>query len=189
MKKLVFSIIAICLSGFAFSQTFMQGIGINVVVQSAPGISTLPVGGIMYSPRINFMEADNTSFSVGIPMSFGITGSYNSQDVGDNSLGYMFDIPLMINYNYGAGATKEVEDKFGFFAGAGFGFHAHQYVTTDDLGYDYTAKMSGFGPVGNLGVRLGVGHRSHNLELRFSYMKTLDISKSNIMGFGLLFNF
>jgi hypothetical protein len=189
MKKFVFSAMAICPSGFAFSQTFMQGVGINIVLQSSPGISSVPVGGIMYSPRINFMEADNTSFSVGLPMSFGITGSYNSQDVEDNSLGYMFDIPLMINYNYGAGATKEAEDKFGFFAGAGFGYHAHQYVASDDIGYDYTAKMSGFGPVGNLGVRLGVGHRSHNLEFRFSYMKSLDISKSNIMGFGLLFNF
>jgi hypothetical protein len=189
MKKLLFSALALCLSGFAFSQTFMQGIGINVVLQSSSGFSADPVGAIMYSPRVNFMETDNTSLSVGLPMSFGISGSYNSQNVGGNSLGFMFDAPLMFNYNYGSGSTKEVEDKFGFFAGAGFGYHTHQYTATDGTGYDYTAKMSGFGPVGNVGVRLGVGHGSHNLELRFSYMKTLDISSSNIIGIGFLFNF
>jgi hypothetical protein len=189
MKKLLFSALALCLSGFAFSQSFMQGVGINVVLQSSSGFSANPVGAIMYAPRVNFMETDNTSLSVGLPMSFGISGSYNSQNVGGNSLGFTFDAPLMFNYNYGAGSTKEVEDKFGFFAGAGFGYHTHQYTATDDLGYDYTAKMSGFGPVGNVGARLGVGHGSHNLELRFSYMKTLDVSSSNIMGIGFLFNF
>jgi hypothetical protein len=189
MKKILFSALTLCLSGFAFSQTFMQGVGINIVLQSSSGFTADPVGAIMYSPRVNVMETDNTSFSIGLPMSFGISGSYNSQDIEDNSLGFMFDAPLMFNYNYGAGSTKEAEDKFGFFGGAGFGYHTHQFVATDDQGYDYTAKMSGFGPVGNIGARLGVGQGSHNLELRFSYMKSLDISKSNIIGIGFLFNF
>jgi len=189
MKKLFFSVFAFCLSSFAFSQTFMQGVGINVVLQSSAGSSADPVGAIMYSPRVNFMETENTSFSVGIPLSFGISGTYNSQNYVDNSLGMMLDVPLMFNYNYGAGSTKEAEDKFGFFAGVGFGYHTNQYTATDVSGYDYSNKMAGFGPVGNAGARLGVGHGSHNLELRFSYMKTLDISKSNVMGIGFLLNF
>ncbi len=189
MKKLLFSVFAFCLSSFAFSQTFMQGVGINVVLQSSAGSSADPVGAIMYSPRVNFMETENTSFSVGIPLSFGISGTYNSQNYADNSLGMMLDVPLMFNYNYGAGSTKEAEDKFGFFAGVGFGYHTNQYTATDESGYDYSNKMAGFGPVGNIGARLGVGHGSHNLEFRFSYMKTMDISKSNVMGIGFLFNF
>jgi len=36
MKKLIFSIAMLCISGIAFSQTFRQGIGINVVLQSSP---------------------------------------------------------------------------------------------------------------------------------------------------------
>jgi hypothetical protein len=71
----------------------------------------------------------------------------------------------------------------------GFGYHTNQYYATDNYGYDYTAKMSGFGPVGNLGARLGVGNGSHNIELRFSYMKTMDDSKSSVVGIGALFNF
>jgi hypothetical protein len=189
MKKIIFSIVALCLSSFAFSQTFMQGVGINVVLQSANGFSADPVGAIMYSPRVTFMETESSSLSVGIPMSFGISGSYNSQNYGSNSLGLMFDAPVVFDYNYGAGSSKESEDKFGFFAGAGFGYHMNQYIATDEYGYDYTDKMSGFGPVGNVGARLGVGHGSHNLELRFSYMKTLDVTKSNVIGIGFLFNF
>jgi hypothetical protein len=189
MKKIIFSAIALCLSSFAFSQTFMQGVGINVVLQSTSGATVDPVGAIMYSPRVNFMETENSSLSVGIPMSFGISGSYNSQYASDNSLGVMFDAPLMFNYNYGAGSVKEAEDKFGVFAGAGFGYHMNQYTATDENGYDFSAKISGFGPVGNIGVRMGVGHHSHNLELRFSYMKTLDQSKSTVTGIGCLFNF
>ena len=189
MKKLFFSAISLCLSTFAFSQTFMQGVGINIVLQSSSGVSADPVGAIMYSPRVSFMETENTSFTVGLPISFGISGSYNSQDIENNSLGFMFDAPLMFDYNYGAGSTKEAEDKFGFFAGVGFGYHTRQYTASDEFGYDYSDRVSGFGPAGNVGARLGIGHGSHNLELRFSYMKTLDISKSNVIGIGCLFNF
>src|SRR5277367_1377924 len=187
MKKFIFSALVLCFSSIAFSQTFMQGVGINVVLQSSGGSTADPVGAIIYSPRVSFMETENTSFTIGLPISFGITGTYNSQYPDDNSLGFMFDAPLMFNYNYGAGSTKEAEDKFGFFAGVGFGYHSNQYTATDVNGYDYTDKMAGFGPVGNAGARMGIGHGSHNLELRFSYMKTLDLSKSNIMGFGFLF--
>ena len=137
MKKLLFSALALCLSGFAFSQTFMQGVGINVVLQSSSGFSADPVGAIMYSPRVSFMETDNSSLSVGLPMSFGISGLITVRMLQDNSLGFMFDAPLMFNYNYGAGSTKEAEDKFGFFAGVGFGYHTHQYTASDDYGYDY----------------------------------------------------
>ena len=180
---------ALCLSGFAYSQTFTQGVGINVVLQSAYGVQADPVGALIYSPRVNVMEMENTSLSIGIPMSFGVSGSYNSMDAGNSTLGIMFDAPLMINYNYGAGATKEVEDKFGFYGGVGFGYHMNQYVSSDDYGNDLSGQRSGFGPVGNIGARLGVGQGSHNLELRLSYMKTLDASKSGIFGIGLLFNF
>jgi hypothetical protein len=189
MKKFIFSAVVLCLSSVAFSQTFMQGVGINVVLQSSGGSSADPVGAIMYSPRVSFMETENTSFTIGLPISFGFSGSYNSQYPEDNSLGFMFNAPLMFDYNYGAGSSKEAEDKFGFFAGVGFGYHSNEYTATDESGYDYTANTSGFGPAGDIGARMGVGHRSHNLELRFSYMKTLDLSKSNIIGIGFLFNF
>src|SRR5882672_12120087 len=107
MKKLLFSMIVLCISIVSQAQTFMQGVGINVVLQSSSGFSADPVGAIIYSPRVSFMETETSSLSVGIPMSFGISGHYNSQNIGGNSLGLMFDAPLMFNYNYGAGSSKE----------------------------------------------------------------------------------
>jgi len=189
MKKLFYLGIVICFSIQSRAQIFMQGVGINVVLQSASGFSADPVGAIMYSPRVSFMETETSSLSVGLPMSFGISGSYNSQNYESNSLAFMFDAPLMFNYNYGAGSSKESEDKFGFFAGLGFGYHTNQYIASDSYGYDYTLKMAGWGPVGNAGVRIGVGHKSHNIEIRFSYMKTMDETKSSVVGIGALFNF
>jgi hypothetical protein len=190
MKKLFFLALALCISGFTFSQSFTQGVGISVYVQSANNFTADPVGAITYSPRVNFAETESSSFSIGIPMSFGVSGSYNSQNYyGDNNLAVMFDAPLVFNFNYCAGSSKESEDKWGFFAGAGFGYHMNQLIATDQYGGDYSIKMAGFGPVGNAGVRLGVGHGSHNLELRASYMKTLDVTKSGILGIGVLFNF
>lgn len=189
MKKLFFSLILICISAISQAQNFMQGVGINILIQSTSGYSSNPVGAIMYSPRVSFMETETSSLSVGIPMSFGVSGSYNSQNYDANSLGLMFDAPLMFDYNYGAGSSKESEDKFGFFAGVGFGYHSNQYIASDMYGGEYSATMSGWGPAGNAGVRLGVGHGSHNIEARFSYMKTMDNSKSSVVGIGALFNF
>jgi hypothetical protein len=36
-KKYILSAVALSLSGFAISQTFMQGLGVNLVMQSLPG--------------------------------------------------------------------------------------------------------------------------------------------------------
>jgi hypothetical protein len=77
MKKLVFSAFALCLSSLAFSQTFMQGVGINVVLNHLQTFTADPVGAIII-PQVSFMETDESSLSVGLPMSFGISGSYNS---------------------------------------------------------------------------------------------------------------
>ena len=188
MKKLFFSALTICLSSFAFSQNFMHGVGVNTFIQSAGGFSTQVVGGLTYSPRISFMETDNSSLSVGIPMSIGVSASTNTSYDGSTSAALMFDAPLMLNYNYGVGSSKETESRFGFFAGAGFGYHTSEYSFSDAYGDD-SEKMSGFGPVGNAGIRIGVGNGSHNIEIRLSYMKTMDVSKSNIFGIGGIFNF
>jgi hypothetical protein len=189
MKKVFFSALFLCLSCIAFSQTFMHGVGVNTMVQTASGYSTQVVGGLMYSPRISFMETDNTSLSVGIPLSIGFSAHYSTNGYDEtNSLGLVFDAPLILNFNYGAGSSKETESRFGLFVGGGFGYHTSQY-TASDAYLDVSDKMSGFGPVGNAGIRFGVGNHSHNVEIRFSYMKTLDITKSSIVGIGGLFNF
>ena len=64
MKKIIFSLLAVCISCVAFSQNFMQGVGINVILQSTAGFKADPVGSIIYSPRVSFME-DGKFFLIG----------------------------------------------------------------------------------------------------------------------------
>ncbi|HVY74719.1 MAG TPA: hypothetical protein VG890_07810 [Puia sp.] len=191
MKKIFFLSLALVFGRTGFSQTFMHGVGVVTFVESASGYQTSATGGFTYSPRISFMETDNSSLSVGIPFSIGFSGSYSYSTYGDetNTLGLMLDAPLIFDFNVGAGSSKETESRFGFFAGAGFGYHASSYRYEDYYGDSYSDHVGGFGPVGNAGVRIGVGKQSKNVEIRLSYMKTLDVTKSNIFGLGGIFNF
>ena len=179
-----------------FSQSFMHGAGLNVFVATAPGGKAAVNGGISYSPRFNFIEQDNMSVSVGIPFTVGVSGSYsanyNSQygSSSSNTLSVMFNAPLIINLNMGAGSTKETESRFGYFVGAGFGYHYGTYNLSDIINYEgYATKFSTIGPVGNAGVRFGVGRGSHNIEVRFQYMKGINDVKPNIFSVGAAFNF
>ncbi len=190
MKSILITALAVLFSKFTFSQTFMQGVGVVTFIQASPGYSTSVTGGFTYSPKVSFMETGNSSLSVGIPVSAGVSASYSYSSYGGESgnLGLMLDAPLILNFNVGAGSSKETERRFGFFAGGGFGYHASSNRASDLFGNDFSYKVAGFGPVANMGFRIGVGRRSKNIEIRFSYMKTLDISKSNLFGLGGIFN-
>ena len=59
MKKLFFSCLLHLPFQFYFFAEFMQGVGINVVLQSSSGFNADPVGAITYSPRVSFMETEN----------------------------------------------------------------------------------------------------------------------------------
>jgi len=197
MKKgLLFLIIATLSAGAAFSQSFMHGAGLNVFVATAPGGKASVNGGVSYSPRFNFIEQEDMSVSVGIPFTVGVSGSYsanyNSQygSSSSNTLSVMLNAPLMVNLNMGAGSTKETESRFGYFVGAGFGYHYGTYNISDILDYEETSsKFSTVGPVGNAGVRFGVGRGSHNIEVRLQYMKGINDVKPNIYSVGAAFNF
>ena len=200
MKKNLLVLLVSVLSATAgFSQSFMHGVGLNLFVATAPGGKAAVDGGITYSPRFNFIEQDNMSVSIGIPFTVGVSGSYsadyNSQygSSSSNTLSVMLNAPLIINLNMGAGSTKTTESRFGYFIGGGFGYHYGTYNVSDILnqGYeDYTVeKLNTFGPVGNAGLRFAVGHGTHNVEVRFQYMKGLGDSKANIFSGGAAFNF
>jgi hypothetical protein len=186
-RKYILTSIALSLSGFAFAQTFMQGMGVNFVMQSLPGYSVKPVVGIIYSPKFSFFENDHSSLTVGLPVTFAFAGIYDTQAGMDinQTIGWMLDAPLMINYNYGAGSNKKVPGSFGFFVGVGYGYHSNPF--TDNSGDDVALVESGFGPVFNTGIRIAKDPH-HIFEFRFSYMKAMDISKSDIYSIGAIFN-
>jgi len=192
MKKIIFSsAFLLFISIASYSQSFMHGAGFSIFVASAGG-NTTPNGGLMYSPRFNFIEGEDMSVSVGVPLSAGFslnysTGNYYGES--NNSSSLMLDVPLVVNLNMGAGSTHEAESRFCYFFGAGFGYHYGTLKYSDYYGEEYSSKINSYGPVGNLGIRFGVGNSGKNIEVRFSYLKGVDNGKANIYGGGALFNF
>lgn len=198
MKK--FILFALLVSGFqmGFSQRFMHGAGLGVFVSSAPNHQTTVPSVITYSPRVNIMQNEKNSISIGMPLSLGFTGSYHinaSSSSGTNvskQSSYLVNVPVMINFNHGVGSSKTNAKKSGIFLGVGFGANFGSFVSNN---FDYNtgrfAKQdeSGFGPAGNLGLRFKVGRNTKNIEARVSYMKTIIGSETSALGFAALFNF
>lgn len=201
MKQL-FLLAAVCLAGITSShaQRFIHGIGVGAFVEGASNTSVKASSTITYSPRISFAETENTSISVGIPLSIGYSSTYNatynnSDGWGQESaFGYMVNAPLMVNFNFGAGSSQDCESKMGFYIGAGYGVHAGS-VETDhyDPDYYYTDSrgMATTGPAVNTGMRIGVGRKNrHSIDINLFYMKGITGDyKAHVGGLTCLFNF
>ena len=200
MKKIILSMALFFSVSISFCQSFMHGVGITVIgTNGLRGNSKIGYGeGFTYSPRFNFLEKEKFSVSVGIPLSVGLSASTSTvtDQYGDNSssIGVIVNIPVIVSLNMGRGSTKANRQKFGYFVGVGFGYHHGDYIS--DGIYDpntgtYTDSYSSntLGPAMNAGVRLGVGRKHKNIEIRLSYMKGLNESKPDIFGIAGLFNF
>jgi hypothetical protein len=197
MKRILFSLASLFFSCTAFTQTFMHGAGLTILIGSAKGGDVSVGEGLTYFPRFNFLENETLSLSVGVPITLGVTASYNNTYDGYGSysasaVGFVVNAPLMINLNMGRGSTKENESRHGFSVGAGFGYHHGDFITSENDGYnDYNTSTSTntFGPAASAGYRIGVGRRHKNIEVRFSYMKGVSKDKASIYGIGAMFNF
>jgi hypothetical protein len=185
MKKIFLFSFLFFVAFTGFSQRFINGAGICAFSNGGSGFSSFITGGITYSPRVNISESDNSAVSIGMPISLGVGYSSGSGD-GNASASAVVNIPLVINYNFGCGSTRQNESRIGFFAGGGFGYHVAAYANDYD---DETTKIESYGPVGNAGIRIGVGRGAHNIEIKASYMKGLDTSKADIFGLAGIFNF
>lgn len=197
LKKISIFCIGILLFGQAKSQTFMHGVGTGALVNSMKGSELGAFGTLMYNPRFSLSESESSSVTIGLPLTFGVTGSYTYDNYygTENTLRYIINAPLMLNYNMGAGSSKESEDRFGWFIGAGFGLNHGSYALDEvydpELGYigGGTKSLTTFGPAANGGVRFAVGRGTHNIELLLSYMKGLNENKPNTFGIQGVFNF
>ncbi|HMJ47048.1 MAG TPA: hypothetical protein VK498_06935 [Ferruginibacter sp.] len=201
MKKIILSAVLLILCSTAFCQSFMHGAGIIVMggTNGKGSNNDFSIGeGFTYSPRFNFIESESMSVSVGIPLSIGVSASTSTSydtyyGYSDNSsVGIIANIPLIVNLNFGRGSTKENRDKMGYFAGAGFGYHHGDFIGDFyDGNNNYTDSYSTntFGPAANAGIRIGVGRKHRNIEIRLSYMKGLNENKPNTFGLACLFNF
>jgi hypothetical protein len=196
IKKMMVSVVLLFISSVAFCQTFMHGAGVTVLIGSAKGGDVSVAEGLTYNPRINFLETETLSVSVGIPITLGISAAYSTSYGSDyydaGSIGFVVNAPMMINLNVGRGSTKENVSRYGYFVGGGFGYHHGDFITLQgndfDL-YNTTKSTNTFGPCANAGFRIGVGRRHRNIEVRLSYMKGVSKDKADIFGIGGAFNF
>ncbi len=200
MRKIILSFCLLMLAGSSFSQSFMHGAGITIMGSTTGEGSSSDIGfgeGFTYTPRFNFFETEKLSVSVSIPLTVGIsasTSSYDSYGNDNSSVGFLLNVPVIVSLNMGRGSSKENRQKFGYFFGAGFGYHHGDFLTDEiyDPGtgtYSNSYSSNTYGPAANGGVRMGVGRKYKNIEVRLSYMKGINENKPNIFAVACLFNF
>ncbi|MCO5240004.1 MAG: hypothetical protein M9904_08105 [Chitinophagaceae bacterium] len=189
-KTILFFVFALSIYS-ASSQSFMHGAGVGFLVSNPSNADTKVFATLHYYPQVAFVQTGAFSVSAGIPLTVGLTGSYNagySSNGGsyeENTLLGLIQVPLMVNFNGGAGSSKENEQRVGYFIGGGFGYHSTGIGEFDDKKH-YT---KGFGPAANAGLRFAVGSHQKNIEARLSYMKGLKDFKPSMFGLNAAFNF
>lgn len=122
--------------------------------------------GIFYYPRYNVSESESSAVSVGLPLTFGLSGEVNSRTGGGISL--TADLPLTVDYNFGAGSAEDNESGFGGFIGAGFGYtytnQTFEYYNGNTLGYDQL-KGSSYGPLAHFGLKANISEKIYFLRV------------------------
>lgn len=183
----------------SLAQRFSHGAGTGYAAITQKNTNRTGYITLLYSPRIVWRELQNSSFSIGVPLTFGAGGSYShSSSFGtNNQLQYTIIAPLLLNYNFGAGASTLTSKRIGYFFGGGIGLSHGNFRQTywqqDDTGWGYFATNSTIytqlGPAANAGVRFAVGQQSKNIEALFSYLYAVSSTRNQFFGISALFNF
>ncbi len=136
--------------------------------------------GLTLFPRYNFKVKENASLSIGIPFCFGLGES----EFSSTKKPIAFDLPLVIDYNFGKGSTPDNDSKRGGYLGAGFNYtfakiSASSYTTPpwDESDFSY---LNSYGPLLHGGIRFRF------LSIRLSYSKSFSEGKFNYFSAGLL---
>lgn len=196
MKRLFLFVAACIISVNAFSQSFQHGLGISVFFDNMVPDKISAIAAVTYSPRYNFHETENISVSLGIPLSIGFMdagdGDYDAitgeEEISDIN-GFTLDVPVMVNFNFGAGASRMNKGHYGGFIGAGYAYH---YASSRDYtkdGIDKSISGRSFGLTVNGGIRINIGDPVENVELRVSYFRGRNPIRQGIVGVGAIFNF
>ncbi len=161
MKKLLFTIIAISIFSFASAQvSFSHAVGAKFYLSTNSDADYSSIG-IMYSPRLNVAElGDNATVSIGTHIGLAFEG--NSRD---GSSSFVYDLPIVAEYNFGSTSSKDNDEAFGFYVGGGYAIHNSS---------DFDEAISG--PVVDGGIRFMIAEKP--IDVNFSYLiasKTVDL--------------
>jgi hypothetical protein len=139
-----------------------------------------------YFPRYNFIENENSSFSVGAPIGIGIGITTNTYG-GDAGVIFSYDLPLVIDYNIGCKSTMENDRNFGGYFGVGFGYNKVNISESSYSDYD----GSSYGPLFRAGFRFGSSKESwggHGLSAGAYYKIGLGQNNLHTIGFNILYD-
>ncbi len=177
------------------SSPFMQSVGVTVSVlfgklQSSfdPTYSssfTLSQRNFVYFPRYNFIQGENSSLSVGAPVGIGvgIVSNTSSSDIG---VAFAYDLPMVLDFNFGCMSTRNAESTFGGYVGAGFGYY---HVSISQSSYSNFSGAT-YGPMGRVGVRFSKeGWNDKAVTIGAFYKKGLEKDKLQTVGFNVLYDF
>ena len=185
MKKIIISIsLFIFILPLAFGQSYIGSFGASFSFLQGKDPYTNAYETIFmqksatYFARYNLSEKENSSFSIGIPLSLGF-GSVNSAD------GTFFgvDAPLMFDYNMGCNSTRENENGFGGFLGIGFG-----YNYTSVSSYMGSGNLYSYGPEAHAGISFMISRKdSHPVTFGVFYKLGMEADKYRTFGINLLY--
>lgn len=194
-KSFIFLFLITILHNNLRAQKLMHSIGATMslltgeVATSVNSKSTLLLNqtSFCYFPRYNFIEKDNSSISVGLPIGIGIGIATNTTG-NDAGISFAYDLPLVLDYNIGCKSTSENDETFGGYFGIGFGYYK---VNISQSQYS-DFKGATYGPLFRGGVRIGSERESWNgrgVTVGLFYKKGLESSKLSTFGFNVLLDF
>jgi hypothetical protein len=197
MKKILFMIAAVGFTTLAKAQFIANDLGASIFVGSATIAKNgqteklLPsFYGVSWYPRYML----GSSLSVGVPLTLGFSGSFNSRE--GSSFSFGLDGPVAVDYNFGYGAAGSNEDYdggFGGFVGVGFGYTKATSAAPETYNGAYWTEAdfsasSSYGPMGHAGVRFPIKQGEKSITIRLSYKKGLEKTKFNFFGGTLLYS-
>jgi hypothetical protein len=196
MKKFVFILLIILNVKYSHGQKIMHSYGATVenLVGNVTNRGTTSQAYITqlygtYFPRYNFIGNAKTSLSIGLPLSIGVALAdvNEGQDFG---VAFGFDLPIVLDFNFGFKATTDDTDgkKLGGYAGAGFGYNKIAISKTSNS--DFTGVS--YGPLFRAGIRFGNKKNSSwgekAVEINFYFKQGLEKQKYVSFGSAVLIN-
>jgi hypothetical protein len=195
-KTILFFLIGLVVTNISYAQKLMHSVGATISVlygkenpnplfPNSSNKFTMSQTLLSYFPRYNFSEADNSSFSIGAPVGVGV-GIASNTNGDDAGVSFAYDLPIVIDYNFGCKATSEIESNFGGYVGVGFGYYR---VSISKSAYsDFTGTT--YGPMGRAGIRFGSENwNGKAVTVGLFYKSGLEKSKLKTIGFNVLYDF
>lgn len=142
-----------------------------------------------YFPRYNFVEMSKSSLSIGLPLSIGVALA-NVDNGEDFGVVFAYDLPIVLDFNFGFKAIAEDTDgkRLGGYIGAGFGYNKISISKTSNSNFTGVS----YGPLFRTGIRFGnkkdASWGNKAIEINFYFKPGLEKEKYTSFGSAILLN-